>query len=98
MLIFPNKYANPDLTVINVSSIMLKHLRKNRIVSYEKLYHLIKEKNLSPESLFRPSLSLLFLLGLIEYRIKIDSFWVLQGNMARFSPKVEHLATDIAHH
>ena len=24
--------------------------------------------------------------------------WVLQGNMARFSPKVEHLATDIAHH
>lgn len=53
---------------------MLKHLRKNRIVSYEKLYHLIKEKNLSPESLFRPSLSLLFLLGLIEYRIKIDSF------------------------
>lgn len=29
---------------------------------------------------------------------RANLFWVLQGKMARFSPKVERLATDIAHH
>lgn len=72
-MIKPTKHSHPDKTVVYASFIMLKELRKKRIVSYSDLYQLIKSKVTSGEFLFMPSLNFLFLLGLIEYKVKTDS-------------------------
>lgn len=72
-MIKPTKHSHPDKTVVYTSFIMLKELRKKRIVSYPDLYQLIKIKVTSGEFLFMPSLNFLFLLGLIEYKVKTDS-------------------------
>lgn len=72
-MIKPTKHSHPDKTVVYASFIMLKELRKKRVVSYSDLYQLIKNKVTSGEFLFMPSLNFLFLLGLIEYKVKTDS-------------------------
>ena len=72
-MIKPTKHSHPDKTIIYVSFIMLKELRKKRVISYSDLFQLIKDKVTSGEFLFMPTLNLLFLLGLIEYRAKTDS-------------------------
>lgn len=80
MMIKPTKHSHPDKTVVYASFIMLKELRKKRIVSYSDLYQMIKNKVTSGEFLFMPSLNLLFLLGLIEYRLKTDSIEYIEKN------------------
>ena len=72
-MIRPTKHSHPDKTVIYASFIMLKELRKKRVVSYSDLFQLIKNKVTSGEFLFMPSLNFLFLLGLVEYKVKTDS-------------------------
>lgn len=72
-MIKPTKHSHPDKTVVYASFIMLKELRKKRVVSYSDLFQLIKNKVTSGEFLFMPSLNFLFLLGLIEYKVKTDS-------------------------
>lgn len=79
-MIKPTKHSHPDKTVVYASFIMLKELRKKRIVSYSDLYQLIKNKVTSGEFLFMPSLNFLFLLGLIEYRVKTDSIEYIEKN------------------
>lgn len=79
-MIKPTKHSHPDKTVVYASFIMLKELRKKRIVSYFDLYQLIKNKVTSGEFLFMPSLNFLFLLGLIEYRVKTDSIEYIEKN------------------
>jgi hypothetical protein len=79
-MIKPTKHSHPDKTVVYASFIMLKELRKKRIVSYSDLYQLIKNKVTSGEFLFMPSLNFLFLLGLIEYRVKTDSVEYIEKN------------------
>ena len=79
-MIKPTKHSHPDKTVVYASFIMLKELRKKRIVSYSDLYQLIKKKVTSGEFLFMPSLNFLFLLGLIEYRVKTDSVEYIEKN------------------
>ncbi|MGP9688664.1 ABC-three component system middle component 8 [Psychrobacter sp. AOP22-C1-C5] len=79
-MIKPSKHDHPDKTVIYTSFIMLKELRKKRVVSYSDLYQLIKSKVTSGEFLFMPSLNFLFLLGLIEYRVKTDSIEYIEKN------------------
>lgn len=80
MMIKPTKHSHPDKTVVYASFIMLKELRKKRIVSYSDLYQLMKNKVTSGEFLFMPSLNFLFLLGLIEYRVKTDSIEYIEKN------------------
>ena len=72
-MIRPTKHSHPDKTVIYASFIMLKELRKKRVISYSDLFQLIKNKVTSGEFLFMPSLNFLFLLGLVEYKVKTDS-------------------------
>ena len=79
-MIKPTKHSHPDKTVVYASFIMLKELRKKRIVSYSDLYQMIKNKVTSGEFLFMTSLNLLFLLGLIEYRLKTDSIEYIEKN------------------
>ena len=70
----PTKFSNPDKTVISISVIALAHLQRKRIVSFDELKSFICAKREGVESLLIPSLNFLYLLGVVEYREKSDSF------------------------
>ena len=70
----PTKHSHPDRTVIYVSMILLKKLKKHRVDGYEDLLNYARKAAKGGENLFLPALNFLFLLGLIEYRPKTDAF------------------------
>lgn len=74
----PTKHAHPDQTVIAAATVLLKQLRGKRVLGYDELKgSLERSLRRNPESaeyLFAPALSLLFLLGLVEYRATRDVF------------------------
>ena len=69
----PTKHSHPDRTVINVSLLLLVHLRKRRVEGFDDLRQFARKSVNGGDVLFLPALSFLFLLGLIEYRSKTDS-------------------------
>ena len=69
----PSKHSHPDRTAINVSVLLLAHLKKKRVVDYATLRALVKKKQPEADVLFLPALNLLYLLGLVEYRPKTDA-------------------------
>jgi hypothetical protein len=70
----PTKHSHPDRTVINVSVLLLARLQNRRIEEYDKLLKYAKKSVRGGELLFLPSLNFLYILGLIQYRPKTDSF------------------------
>lgn len=78
----PTKHSHPDRTVVNVSLILLKHLRKRRFDRYGDLRALAKKNVTGGDVLFLPALNFLFLLGLIEYRPKTDAIEYVGPNEA----------------
>lgn len=72
MLLKPNKNANPDLTVMAVSSFLLKRIKKNRLETITDLKLALLEGNKDSVSLLESALEFLFLLGLVEYHTKND--------------------------
>lgn len=70
----PTKHSHPDRTVINVSVLLLARLQNRRIEEYDKLLNYARKSVRGGELLFLPSLNFLYILGLIEYRPKTDSF------------------------
>lgn len=69
----PTKHSHPDRTVINVSLLLISRLRAQRLNEYDVLRRYAKKHVIGGDVLFLPALNLLYLLGLIEYRPKIDS-------------------------
>lgn len=72
MLLQPNKNANPDLTVLAISSFMLQRLKRQKVEVYSDLYEALLSHNKRAASLMDPALSFLYLLDLVEYHIKND--------------------------
>lgn len=70
----PTKHSHPDRTIINVALRLLTRLRDRRVESFEELRGFVRTSVKGSEALFLPALSFLYLLGLVEYRPKIDSF------------------------
>lgn len=70
----PNKHSHPDKTVVNLAMLLLLRIKGQRIEDYESLRTFAKKQILGADFLFLPALNFLFLLGLIEYRLKNDSF------------------------
>ncbi len=70
----PSKHSHPDLTVMNMSYVVLARLKKARIADYSDLFRFVIKSYPNGEALFLPSLNLLFLLGLIQYHPKGDRF------------------------
>lgn len=70
----PSKHSNPDQTVVHVATFVLRRVRDQRIESYAKLLASVKKSVTSGDVLLLPALNLLFLLGLVVYRPKNDSF------------------------
>lgn len=70
----PAKHAHPDQTALYLSTILVTHLKRRRIETYAGLLQLAKKKVRGGDALFLPALEILFLLGLVDYRRKADSF------------------------
>lgn len=70
----PSKHAHPDQTVLAAASILLHEMRRRRAVTFDDLQAVLRGQSRSAEFLFTPAVSLLHLLGLIEYRPKADVF------------------------
>jgi len=70
----PAKHAHPDQTALYLATLLVAHLKRRRIESYEDLLKLANRKVRGGDALFLPALEILFLLGLVDYRRKADSF------------------------
>lgn len=74
----PSKHSHPDKTVINATLVILGELRKKRIVTFDQLRSFLSKRVSGGDVLFVPSLNFLFLMGLIEYHEKNDTFEYLE--------------------
>lgn len=70
----PTKYSHPDRTVINVALLLLGQLKTRRLDTYDNLRKFVKHVVNGGDVLFLPSLNFLYLMGLIDYHRKTDSF------------------------
>lgn len=78
----PSKHAHPDRTVINVAMLLLTRLRSQRLCEYDALLNYARKAVSGGDVLFLPSLSFLFLLGLVEYHPKTDAIEYVGRNEA----------------
>jgi len=69
----PSKHSNADLTVVAVSTFLLNRLRSKRLVGFVELRSELLRRRPLADELFMPAVSLLYLLGLVEYRQKGDA-------------------------
>lgn len=72
--LLPTKHSHPDKTIIAASFFLLKRLKKFRVEKYDSLLEALKKNNADGQFLFLPAINFLYLLGLIEYHSKNDSF------------------------
>lgn len=70
----PTKHSHPDKTVVNVSLLLLGYLQKYRVCGYSTLRDFSRKQVSGGDVLFLPALNFLYLLGLVEYLPKVDSF------------------------
>ena len=70
----PSKHSHPDETVLAATTVLLNELHKKRVVPYEELKNALGKRSEGVEFLFNPGLSVLYLLGLIDYRPTADVF------------------------
>jgi hypothetical protein len=69
----PNKHSDPQLTVLPVAGEVLKRVRQKRSCTIADLRKHVEGLGPDRVPLLFPSMAVLFLLGLIQYRRKTDS-------------------------
>lgn len=72
--LLPTKHSHPDKTIIAAAFFLLKYLKKFRIENYDVLFDYLKKNNNEGDLLFMPAVNFLFILGLLSYHSKSDSF------------------------
>jgi len=71
----PTKHMNLEISTLNIVSVILKEISKNEILKYDTLFDKLSKKIGDDIKFnFKNALSLLYLLGKIEYHQKTDSF------------------------
>lgn len=69
-----------DLSVLRISSLMVKLLKKNNLVGYSELLNYLSDKiGEDIKYVFIPALDFLYLIGKIEYHLTSDSIEFLEG-------------------
>ncbi len=80
-MITPTKYMDLDLSVVRVSSMLIKLFENNRVMEYsEVLQYLVGKIGEDVKHVFVPSLDFLYLLGMIEYHLQTDSLEFIGKN------------------
>lgn len=73
-MLTPKKHLNLDVSVLRVSAIMLRELRKRGVVEFERLRGVVtKRVGADGELTFMPALNFLYLIGKVEYHLKNDT-------------------------
>jgi hypothetical protein len=78
----PTKHSHPDRTVVSVALILLARLRARRLEDYDALRKYARNAVAGGDVLFLPSLSLLYLMGLVDYHPKTDAIEYVGPNEA----------------
>jgi hypothetical protein len=78
----PSKHSHPDRTVINVALLLLARLRAQRLCEYAALLQYARKAVAGGDVLFLPSVSFLYLMGLVDYHPKTDAFEYVGPNEA----------------
>ena len=74
-MITAHKYLNLDLSVINVSALIIDKLKKNSLLKYDELLALvIYALGKNAKEVFPYALNFLFLLNKLSYSPKLDLF------------------------
>lgn len=73
-MLTPRKHLDLDVSVLRVSSLLLRELRKRGVVEFERLRSVvIKRVGPNGELSFLPALNFLFLMGKVDYHLKNDT-------------------------
>lgn len=73
-MIKPRKHLDLDISVLRISALILKELKSKRLVDFESVREKIKNKvGKDGELSFVPAISLLFLMGKVDYHLQNDS-------------------------
>lgn len=73
-MIKPEKYLDPDVSVLSVSAMIIELFKSGNLLTYSEVFQkVIKKKGDQAKVIFLPALDLLFLLGKIEYHKEIDT-------------------------
>lgn len=78
----PSKHSHPDRTVVNTAVLILLRLKNRRAETFDALRAYVHKTIPSGDVIYVPALDLLFLLGLVEYRPKGDTFEYVGPNEA----------------
>lgn len=78
----PTKHSHPDRTVLNLAMLLLVRLKARRLEPYDALRGYTRKAVAGGDFLFLPALNVLYLLGLIDYHRKTDSFEYVGPNEA----------------
>jgi ABC-3C biological conflict system middle component len=78
----PTKHSHPDRTVLSLALVLLGRLRAKRVENYDELRAFSRAKVDGGHVLFLPALSFLYVMGVVEYRPKNDSFEYVGPNAA----------------
>jgi hypothetical protein len=74
-MITPNKYLNLDLSVINVSALIIDKLKKHSLLKYDELLALVLSAlGKNSKEVFPYALNFLFLLNKLSYLPEFDLF------------------------
>jgi hypothetical protein len=76
----PTKHSHPDRTVVFMSFLLLKQLKKNRIEDFHSLSQYAKGSTVGGDTLFLPALNFLYLVGVIEYHPNSDAIEYVGAN------------------
>ena len=74
-MLIPSKHLDLDRSAIRVGAVILSELKRRRVVPYGDVVRLVKRRiGDDGDVVVAPALSLLFVLGRIEYHAKNDTF------------------------
>jgi hypothetical protein len=74
-MLTPSKHLDLDRSALRVGAVILAELKRRRVVPYGDVVRLVKRRiGDDGDVVVAPALSLLFVLGRIEYHAKNDTF------------------------
>lgn len=75
-MIKPDRHTNPDYSVINISAFILRQLKSQYNLSYDRLLEkVVKGMGEKAKENYPYALNFLFLLGKLTYKETTDSFF-----------------------
>jgi len=80
-MLIPNKYTNPDISLVAISCELLKIFQDNKVNTYADLLNkVVQKKGIESKRVFLPALSFLFLFGKVRYHQKGDIIEYINEN------------------